>query len=299
MANVSLPTGSLATRVQTPRRRRPARRVGGSAVAYVVLTVIGVTFALPFLWLLSTSLKVQGTEFAFPPIWIPPVIQWSNYPDALQTVPYLLYFKNTLVITAAATIGTLITASMAAFGFARIRFPGRAFWFMVLLSTLMLPEVVTLVPKYILFSRLHWINTYLPLTVPLWFGGGAFNIFLLRQFFMTIPYDLDEAARMDGGTNFQLYWQIMLPLSKPALTTVTIFSVIYNWNDFLNPLIYLNQPQYFTLALGLEFFQTEYGTNWALMMAAATMMIIPIIALFFAAQRYFIEGIQLTGLAGR
>ncbi|MCL5947060.1 MAG: carbohydrate ABC transporter permease [Chloroflexi bacterium] len=268
-------------------------------LAYAVLTGCALGMALPFLWLLSTSLKVEGTEFVFPPQWLPQPVRWQNYPDALHVVPYLAYARNTLVITVAATTGTLVTASLAAFGFARVRFPGRNLLFILLLSTLMLPDAVTLVPKYILFSRLHWINTYLPLTVPAWFGGGAFNVFLLRQFFMTVPYDLDEAARIDGAGNFRIYWSVLLPLSKPALSAVAIFSIQYNWNDFLNPLIYLNQQQYFTLALGLQFFQSEYGTQWTLMMAAAVMMILPMVVLFFAAQRFFIQGIQLTGLAGR
>ena len=280
-------------------RRKGGTRLIGVSAAYGVLTVVGIVLALPFLWLLSTSLKLEGTEFTFPPQWVPNPVMWSNYPAALETVPYLAYARNTLIITVAATLGALVTASMSAFAFARVRFPGRNVMFILLISTLMLPDAVTLVPKYILFSKLHWINTYLPLTVPIWFGGGAFNVFLLRQFFMTIPYDLDEAARMDGGGNWRIFWSVLLPLSKPALTAVAIFSVIYNWNDFLNPLIYLNQQQYFTLALGLQFFQSEYATQWTLMMAASVMMIAPIIVLFFLAQRVFIEGIQLTGIAGR
>ena len=291
----------LELRVGAPAmvRRKAGQRLAGLGAAYLVLTVCGVVLALPFLWLLSTSLKVEGTEFIFPPQWLPAPIAWGNYPAALQTVPYLAYARNTIVITFVATLGAVVTASMSAFAFARVRFPGRSVLFVLLISTLMLPDAVTLVPKYILFSKLNWINTYLPLTVPAWFGGGAFNVFLLRQFFMTIPYDLDEAARMDGAGNWRVYWSVLLPLSKPALTAVVIFAVIYNWNDFLNPLIYLNQQQYFTLALGLQFFQSEYGTQWTLMMAASVMMIAPIIALFFLAQRYFIEGIQLTGIAGR
>ena len=282
-----------------PARRSRRLHIVGTGLAYLVLTICGIVLAVPFLWLVSTSLKLEGTEFTFPPQWIPSPFAWGNYPAALQTVPYLAFARNTLIITAAATTGALVTASMSAFAFARIRFPGRNALFILLLATLMLPDAVTLVPKYILFSKLHWINTYLPLTVPAWFGGGAFNVFLLRQFFMTIPYDLDEAARMDGAGNWRIYWSVLLPLAKPALTAVAIFAIQYNWNDFLNPLIYLNQEKYFTLALGLQFFQSEYGTQWTLMMAASVMMIAPIILLFFLAQRFFIEGNQLTGIAGR
>ncbi|MCL4508850.1 MAG: carbohydrate ABC transporter permease [Chloroflexi bacterium] len=294
----SLSTGVIVPAFSGHTSRR-LRHTIGSGVAYLVLTVCGLGMAVPFIWLLSTSLKLEGTEFTFPPQWLPRPIRWQNYADALQVVPYLSYARNTLIITVAATAGTLITASLTAFAFARIRFPGRSVLFMLLLSTLMLPDAVTLVPKYILFSRLHWINTYLPLTVPAWFGGGAFNVFLLRQFFMTIPHDLDEAARIDGASNAQVYWNVVLPLAVPALTTVAIFSIMANWNDFLYPLIYLNQQKYFTLALGLQFFQSQYGTQWTLMMAASVMMILPMILLFFFAQRYFIQGIQLTGLAGR
>ena len=268
-------------------------------VWHVVLIAGSIMMALPLAWLISTSLKQAGTEFVFPPEWIPSPPIWSNYPTALTKLPFLLYFEHTAIITAAATTGTILTAAMAAFGFARIRFWGRDLLFILLLSTLMLPDVVTLVPKYVLFSKLHWINTYLPLTVPYWFGGGAFNIFLIRQFFMTLPYDLDEAARMDGASNFQVFWRLLLPLSGPALATVAIFSLIFHWNDFLGPLIYLNDPKKWTLALGLQGFRDTYSTQWSLMMAASTTMILPIILLFFFAQRYFIRGIQLTGLAGR
>lgn len=270
-----------------------------SRVWYVPLTLTAILLVLPSVWLLSTSLKLPGTEFTYPPQWIPTPLSWQNYPNALQQGSFDVYFRNTLTITVLATLGTVITASLAAFGFARIRFPGRDFLFVVLLSTIMLPDIVTLVPKYILFSKLHWINTFLPLTVPFWFGGSAFNVFLIRQFFMTLPYDLDEAARMDGASNFQIYTRVILPLSVPALATVAIFSVVNNWNDFLSPLIYLNSPEHFTLALGLQSFQTQYGTQWAWLMAASMLMIVPILILFFSFQRFFVEGIQLTGLSGR
>jgi multiple sugar transport system permease protein len=266
---------------------------------YLPLTAAAIALIFPLFWLVSTSLKQPGTEFTYPPEWIPSPIVWQNYVDALAQQPFGLYLRNTLTITVAATLGSVITASLAAFGFARIRFPGRDFLFILLLSTMMLPDIVTLVPKYILFSRLHWINTFLPLTIPFWFGGGAFNIFLIRQFFMTLPYELDEAARMDGASNFRIYAQLLMPLSVPALATVVILTAVNNWNDFLSPLIYLNSPSKFTLALGLQNYQTLYGTQWAWLMAASMLMIGPMLALFFSFQRFFIEGIQLTGLTGR
>jgi multiple sugar transport system permease protein len=268
-------------------------------VWYGPLTAVALVLLFPLVWLVSTSLKLPGTEFAYPPHLIPSPIVWRNYADALAQEPFGLYLQNTLTITTAATLGSVLTASLTAFGFARIRFPGRDFLFILLLSTMMLPDIVTLVPKYILFSRLHWINTFLPLTVPFWFGGGAFNVFLIRQFFMTLPYELDEAARMDGAGNLRIYAQLILPLSVPALATVVILTAVNNWNDFLSPLIYLNSPARFTLALGLQNYQSLYGTQWAWLMAASMVMVAPILALFFGFQRFFIEGIQLTGLAGR
>ena len=266
---------------------------------YLPMTAAGILLIFPLLWMVSTSLKLPGTEFAYPPQLIPSPAVWHNYVDALAQEPFGLYLRNTLTITAAATLGSVLTASLAAFGFARIRFPGRDVLFILLLSTMMLPDIVTLVPKYILFSKLHWINTFLPLTVPFWFGGGAFNVFLIRQFFMTLPYDLDEAARMDGASNLRIYAQLLMPLSVPALATVVILTAVNNWNDFLSPLIYLNSPSTFTLALGLQNYQTLYGTQWAWLMAASMLMIVPVLVLFFSFQRFFIEGIQLTGLAGR
>jgi multiple sugar transport system permease protein len=266
---------------------------------YVPLALLAVILLGPVLWMVSTSLKEPGTEFAYPPVLVPQPIVWRNYLDALAQQPFGRYLANTLIIAGTATLGTVISASLAAFGFARIRFPGRDLLFVLLLSTMMLPDVVTLVPRYILFSKLHWINTFLPLTVPPWFGGGAFNVFLIRQFFMGIPYELDEAARMDGANNLQIYRQILLPLAGPALATVAIFTVVANWNDFLSPLIYLNTPDRFTLALGLQNYQTLYGVQWAWLMAAAMVMVAPVVALFFAFQRFFVQGIQVTGLAGR
>jgi multiple sugar transport system permease protein len=266
---------------------------------YLPLALLAIILLGPVLWMVSTSLKQPGTEFAYPPVPLPQPVVWRNYLDALAQQPFGRYLANTLIIAGTTTLGTVVSASLAAFGFARIRFPGRDLLFVLLLSTMMLPDVVTLVPRYILFSKLHWINTFLPLTVPPWFGGGAFNVFLIRQFFMGIPYELDEAARMDGANNLQIYRQILLPLAGPALATVAIFTVVANWNDFLSPLIYLNTPDRFTLALGLQNYQTLYGVQWAWLMAAAMVMVAPVVALFFAFQRFFVQGIQVTGLAGR
>jgi multiple sugar transport system permease protein len=214
-------------------------------------------------------------------------------------VPFGKYFWNTAQIVVFATLGTLLTASMAAFAFARLRFPYREQIFLLVLSTIMLPSIVTLIPTFIVFRWLKWINTLLPLIVPLWMGGGAFNVFLFRQFFMTIPYDLDEAARIDGASSYRIYWSVILPLSKPVVATIAVFSFIHHWNDFFQPLIYLQNPQKWTMAIGLLGFKDLYSTSWNLMMAASTAMLLPLLVLFFFAQRYFVGGIQMSGLAGR
>lgn len=276
-----------------------ALRWGGELLAQGVIAVFGFVLALPFLWMLSTSLKPEGREFVYPPEWLPNPMRWDNYLTALTALPFGLYFFNTLVITLSALAGTLLTASLAAFAFARLRFPGREFLFLLVISTLMLPGIVTLIPRFILFRHLGWIDTFLPLIVPWWFGGGAFNIFLIRQFFMTLPFDLDDAARIDGASNFQIYWRVLLPLAKPALATVAVLGFLHHWNDFLEPLIYLQSPNNRTVALGLRGFQDLYHTQWTLMMAAAATAIFPVLVLFFVAQRYFVRGIHLTGLAGR
>lgn len=279
--------------------RRRLSRALRDGLWYVVLSFFAVTLALPLVWLVSTSLKTGAQTFVMPPKWIPEPVVWQNYPQAFQAVPFQRYFWNTLQVVIFATLGTLLTASMAAFAFARLRFRGRSLLFGLVLSTIMLPGIVTLIPTFIVFRYLKWINTFLPLIVPYWFGGGAFNIFLIRQFFMTLPYDLDEAARIDGASNFRIYWDVLLPLSKPVLTTVAVFSFIHHWNDFFLPLVYLQDTAKWTMAIGLQGFKDLYSTSWNLMMAASTAMILPLLALFFLAQHYFVSGIHLTGIAGR
>ncbi|MEM7133534.1 MAG: carbohydrate ABC transporter permease [Chloroflexota bacterium] len=276
-----------------------SRRILMDAFWYIVLSFFALTLALPLIWLMSTSLKTGAQTFLMPPEWIPRPVVWQNYPDAFQAVDFGRYFWNTLAVVFWATMGTVLSGSLTAFAFARLRFPGREFLFILVLSTIMLPSIVTLIPTFIVFRSLKWINTFLPLTVPFWLGGGPFNIFLFRQFFMTIPYELDEAARIDGASNFRTYWSIILPLSKPVLATVAIFSFIHHWNDFFLPLIYLQSTEKWTMAIGLQGFKDLYSTEWNLMMAASTAMILPLLILFFFAQRYFISGIQMSGIAGR
>ncbi|MEZ4863314.1 MAG: carbohydrate ABC transporter permease [Caldilineaceae bacterium] len=287
-----------STRTQSVWRKRLGQWAS-NLFWYLVLSFFGLALGLPLIWLISTALKTGAQTFLMPPQWIPEPIVWQNFPDAFRAVPFYRYFWNTMTVVFWATTGTLFTSSLTAFAFARLRFPARGLLFGLVLSTIMLPSIVTLIPTFIVFRNLKWINTFLPLTVPYWLGGGPFNIFLFRQFFMTIPYELDEAARIDGAGNFRIYWNIILPLSRPVLATVAVFSFINHWNDFFLPLIYLQSTSKWTMAIGLQGFKDLYSTSWNLMMAASTAMILPLLILFFLAQRYFISGIQMSGIAGR
>lgn len=271
----------------------------GRAVLYGSLVVVGITFVVPYFWMLSTSFKKTGYEFQYPPVWIPSPFVWQNYVDTWNLLPFATWFWNTVVIVGLSMAGAILTSSMAGYGFARLRFPGRGFLFSLCLATMMLPSIVTLIPKFILFTNLGWVNTNLPLWVPWWFGGDAFYIFLCRQFFFGVPYELDEAARIDGASSWRIYAQIMLPLSKAVIATMAIFAFQGGWNDFLNPLIYLPDRNKMTLAVGLNTMLGMYQTNWNYLMAASTLMTLPVIVIFFLAQRHFIRGITTTGLAGR
>lgn len=280
------------------RRRKRRQEVLQKGSSLAILSLVAILFILPFLWMVSTSLKTPGEVLRFPPTWWPEHPQWQNYPLALSRLDFWRLLGNTLIIVYSNLVGQVLSASLVAFGFARLRFPGRDLLFFVMLSTMMLPSVVTLIPLYVFYKDLGWINTFLPLTLPAYFGGGAFFIFLLRQFFMTIPKELEDAARIDGCSSFEVYWRIFLPLSRPALTTVAIFSFMSHWNDFVGPLIYLRTPDKFTLALGLQTFQGLYSTDYHYLMAASIVVVSPVILIFFLAQRYFVRGIILTGMKG-
>lgn len=291
----------LATRSQLPLPQHQApQMITGARLwrwfTFALLVVIAIAMLLPFAWLVSSSLKTQNNVFQYPPQWIPNPMQFQNYIDALTYKPFGIYLKNTLIIVTLNVIAVVFTSSLCGYGFARIRFRGRDFWFGVVVATILLPNVVLLVPQFIIFTHLGWVDTFLPLVVPLFFGGGAFNIFLLRQFFRTIPEELADAARIDGCSEFGIYWRIMLPLSRPALITVGLLTFLMSWNDLLNPIIYLRTPDNFTLAVGLALFRSVLNTRWELLMAASTATILPIILIFFIAQRYFIRGIVMTGL---
>ena len=293
--------GAMAGAAQAGRRgrRKPAGFYMLRGIQYLVMIVLSVIFMIPLVWIISSSLKTQGQVFAYPPVWIPDPIVWYNYIEALQRAPLLRWLWNTSVITFFAIAGNVLTSSMVAFGFARLRFPGRGPLFILLLSTMMLPPVVTLIPRFIMFRWVGWLDTFLPMIIPPFFGGGAFNIFLVRQFYLTIPRDFDEAARIDGASNWAIWRLILVPLSKPVLIAIGIFSFVFHWNDFMNPLIFLFSEKNKTLALGLRAFINPSDASWHISMAASMYLVIPIIVLFFVGQRYFIRGVVMTGIQGR
>jgi multiple sugar transport system permease protein len=267
------------------------------ALALMVLVLSAGLFLVPLLWMLSSSLKPDYAIFAVPPQLIPIPPRWENYPEALTFVPFGRYTLNTLLISAVTITGHLLSCTVIAYAFARLRAPGRDTLFLVLLATMMLPYPVTMVPLYMLFLSLGWINTILPLSVPAFFGSPLY-IFLMRQFFLTLPLDLEDAARIDGANTLQLIGRVLVPLALPALATVAILTFQTSWNDFLAPLIYLQKPDTYTITLGLQFFRTSYTTSWAYLMAASLVTMLPIVVVFLLAQRLFIDGIALSGLKG-
>lgn len=281
-----------------PDRRHRSLNAFQRAGIMLLLCLGAAVFSLPFLWTVSTALKSNEQAFAHPPQWLPHPVQWENFHRAWTELPFPTFVMNTLAITLIAVVGQVFSASLVAYGFARFRFPGRNLLFMLMLSTLMLPAQVTMIPVFLLWRELRAIDTFAPLTVPAFFGGGAFTIFLLRQFFMTLPRELDEAAMLDGATPFGIWWKVLLPLSRPALVTVVLFSFLAHWDDFMSPLIYLNSMEKYTVSIGLRMFQDLYGSQLELLMAASLIHIIPTIVLFLIGQRYFVKGIALTGLKG-
>jgi len=294
--------GQLATPVELAEpghQRRPPRALWKRLLLYLTLVLVAVVMLFPGYWMWVTAVTQEGKEFAFPPAFWPDPIVWENFPAALTAYPFDLFFKNSLFIAVLATLGALITEAMAGYAFARIRFPGRDLWFAVALATLMLPFVVTMVPRFIIFRELHLIDTPWPLIVPFWFGGSAFGIFLFRQYFRTLPYDLDEAAKLDGAGHPRILWSVILPQSTAIFVTLAILHFVFFWNDFLGPLIYLQTTENKTMSLGLIAFKGQYEQDWNFMMAAALTMVLPIVVIVLLGQRYFRRGMGLTGMGGR
>ncbi|TDD11267.1 carbohydrate ABC transporter permease [Nonomuraea deserti] len=279
------------------RLRRNWRRLMRVMAAHAVLITLSIVFLLPFVWMVTTSLKTVDVLNAFPVVWFPEKITFSNYLDGLQVFPFARYFVNTMVICALSMLGAVLSSSFIAYGLACIEWPGRNVVFVALLATMMIPFYVTMVPLFSLFREMGWTNTYLPLIVPHFFGGPFF-VFLLRQFFRGIPKDLLDAARVDGAGELRIYARIVLPLAKPALSAVALFQFLAAWGDLLGPLIYLSDSDMYTLSLGLTYYSTQYSTQFGPLMAASTVILVPVIVLFFFAQRTFIQGITLTGVKG-
>jgi multiple sugar transport system permease protein len=292
------------------RRRRGVSQLGRGMLYFLVGTG-AVIFMLPFLFALASSLKTPQELRLFPPPLLPAVPQWKNYPSLFEmsNLPYGTWYTNSIIITMASTLGTVLSASASAFGFARFRWPGRDLFFAILLGTLILPEQVVLIPKFLMFHLIPTavlghtlIDTWWPLILPSWFGGGAFAVFLLRQFFLQIPRELDEAAVIDGATTFHIFWQILIPLSKPALATVAIFSFLGHWNAFIEPLIFVTSTEKFPLSVGLRWLQQNPADPTIpqdhLLMAGSVLMILPPVVIFFAMQRYFIQGVIMSGIKG-
>lgn len=267
-------------------------------VIYFILILGAITMLSPFVWLVRSSLLTESEIFVMPPIWISNPPRVENYLEAMISIPFGRYFVNTAIIVVLAIVGATVTGSLSAFAFARLRWRGRDLVFALIIATLMLPYAAVMIPTFILWKTLGGVNTYAPLIVPWWFGGGAFNLFLMRQFFKRIPPELDEAAYVDGASVFKIYASVILPLSRPVLIVVALFQFIYIWNDFLTPVIYLLDTELYTVALGLTLFLSTYGGYWHLLMAATTVAIIPAVVIFFLGQRYFIKGIALTGIKG-
>jgi ABC-type glycerol-3-phosphate transport system permease component len=290
-------TGETARR--SSLRAQTIRRL---AVLYTLMVVLGIVFMFPFFWTVSSSLKQVWELSTFPPTWLPETPQWQNYTYVLQKVPFLLWTWNSVYVVGLSTLGTVLSASLVAYSFARFRYRGRNTIFLITLATMMLPAQVTLIPQFVLFHNLGWVETLRPLWVPNWLGGGAFFIFLFRQFFMSLPRELDEAALIDGASYLRIFWSIILPLSGPVMATVAVISFIAGWNDFINPLIYVHTPDKYTLAVGLNYFRQLPDAAGAptqhLLMAASVMVIAPVLVIFFAAQRYFVQGIVLSGIKG-
>jgi len=280
-------------------RRRVVRDRLRTIVVYLLILPGALMFITPLLWMLSTALKPSNQIFVYPPQWIPDPMQWSNFWEGWTArLPFNTFLINTLIITTNNVIGNLFSCTLAAYGFARLQARGSTILFFLVLGTMMIPQEVTVIPQYVLFAKIDWTNTWLPLMVPPWLGWPFF-IFLLRQFFMTIPKDLDEAARIDGASSWQILYKIILPLSKPAIATVAIFGFIGNWNNFLYPLIYIRDTEKQVLSVGLNMFRGQYGAvQFHYMMAVSLLVLLPVLVVFFFGQKYFVQGITLTGIKG-
>lgn len=278
---------------------RPLKKMKPEKICIYIFLIAGAFVCLfPFYWMLRSSFMDMGQIFVMPPIMIPNPFVTTNYSDAMEVMPYFKYLMNTLIVVISNVGGSILSASICAFSFSRLRWPGRDKVFMIILTSLMMPSIVTMIPTFVMWSKLGFTNSLIPLSVPIWFGGSVYNVFLFRQFFLSIPRELDEAAYVDGASFFTVYWRIIMPLSKSTIMVVGIFAFLNSWNDFMGPLIYLNEESKYTLSLGLQLFQGTYGAQWHLLMAASILVLIPAVVVFFLGQRHILDGIATTGIKG-
>jgi multiple sugar transport system permease protein len=265
----------------------------------IVMTLLLITFLVPAFWMVSSSLKISNEVFTHPIVWIPKNPQWRNYVDIFKVLPFGKFIWNTMYVTGLAVLGTVVSSLTVGYSFARLNWPGKKLFFALMISTMFLPEIITLIPRFMIFRELKWIDTFKPLIVPYWMGSTALYIFLVVQFFRSLPVELEEAALIDGANRFQILTQILLPLSKPVIASIAIFALIQHYNSFLEPLIYLNSMDKWTLALGIRAINDSNVMNWELVFAAGTLMMAPVLILFVIAQRFFVQGIAMTGFGGR
>ncbi len=286
------------TQKKTLSRRKLWEKIGLIALQ-IVMTVWVISFLVPTLWMISSSVKASTEVFAHPIVWIPDQPEWRNYAKVFELLPFDTFAINTFIVTGLAVLGTLVSSMLVAYSFARLNWPGKNFFFSILIATMMLPEVITLVPRFIMFRNFGWIDTFLPVIVPYWTGISALYVFLAVQFLKGLPIELEEAALIDGANRLQIIVQVILPLSKPVLATIAVFALLQHYNDFMQPLIYLNSLENWTLALGVRGLNSSYASNWEVIFAASTMMLAPVFILFVFAQRFFVQGIAMTGFGGR
>lgn len=287
----------MSIKITTP----PSRRSLGKVLLFVTLAILGLLFSIPLIWAVLSALKTPQELAMFPPRILPERPVWTNFIQVWSEVPFFLFLQNTLTVAVLSVIGDVLTAVLVAYGFSRFRFPGRDVLFLLLISTMLLPPEVTLIPQFIMFKHVGLLDTLTALIVPSYLATSAFSIFLMRQVFLSLPRDLDEAAIIDGAGSLRILWEILIPLAKPGITTVALFSFLYHWNDFIRPLIFLNSAEKFTLSLGLRFFQKSVTTGGGLpqddlLMAASVLMTLPVVLLFFFSQRYFVQGSAMAGI---
>ena len=275
----------------------PWKGILKKVVMYAVLILFAMLFLVPFFFLLMGSFKEQSELFRVPFKWLPDRFSLKNYRELFTSIPFFTYFRNTMILVVCNIIGSLLSCSVVAYGFARLNWPGRDKVFMIVMVTMILPYQVTLVPLFLLFTKLKWVGTFLPLTITCFFGNPFF-IFLLRQFFVGIPKEMTEAAKIDGAGEFRIYWQLILPMAKPALTTVAIFAFTRSWNDFLGPLVFLGNDKLYTLSLAASMLKSKLDPNWSMLLTLGVVMVCPVLVLFFILQKYFIQGITMSGIKG-